>query len=290
MKRFRKATVFFGCLGLLVAPVVAQTPSDVGDAGPGVRASDAWDALEASPFDGLAITLGAAVLMPGLAGTADVDAVVRVDPFYTESEADITFLPAFAATNRLETGVEFDWWTAFMVVDLSLSPWSLTSTGAWLEFHPPVWTLLAAPRITLDGSIGWGPRWDPIGMWSHAVGGDLNGQCAWSVATLWGSLLDLTLASDVEASWTLFGGPLETDWNVTATAQSVLPVLRNTGAAVRAGVAVQISLLRAFGLAFEVDLELRAGGFYAYTLVGAGAAGIRAEFGAEWTFDTPFFD
>ena len=52
----------------------------------------------------------------------------------------------------------------------------------------------------------------------------------------------------------------------------------------------QVFVLPTFGFGFDTTLEFRANAFYAYGLIGAGAAGIRAEVGAEMTIGLKLFD
>ncbi len=259
---------------------------------PNVPESDvnyAWP-FESNPQDDLVITIGGTAFVPGALVIADLGMTFQVDPFFTNSHTDFTMLPTFAANHSLETGLDFNGWSASVNVDLSLTPWALTSTGGWLEFHPSEWAILTNPWVVMEGQIGWGPRWAPIGGWSHALGGTVDVQADWRIPTLWDSSLDLTVESNLDATWTFPSGVLVTDWLFEMDARSILPLFQDSPAALRAGVKAQVFLLPTFGLGFDIRLELRANAFSAYGLVGAGAAGIRAEVGAKMTIGLTLFE
>ena len=284
MERVKTAVV------ILVGLMMMSAATAVGLQGvSGIDDNNAWP-FESDPQDDLVVTSGATALAPGALVIADLGMTFQVDPFFTNSHTDFTVLPTFAANHSLETGLDFDWWSASVDVDLSLTPWALTSTGGWLELHPPEWAILTNPRVTLEGRIGWGPRWAPIGGWSHTLGGTFDVQADWRIPTLWDSSLDLTAESSVDATWTFPNGVLGTDWLFEMDARSILPLFQDSPAALRAGVKAQVFLLPTFGFGFDIRLEFRANAFYAYGLVGAGAAGIRAEVGAEMTIGLTLFE
>jgi len=242
--------------------------------------SNEWQ-FDYVPSDDFVITAGATALLPGAMVVVGLGTTFEIDPFFTTSQTDITVLPTFAANHVLETGLGFNWWSATVDVDLSLAPWALTSTGGWLELHPPEWMLISTPRVTLDGGIGWGPRWAPVGGWSHALAGALNAQAGWIISTLWDSALELTAESNFAATWTFPNGVFVTDWLFTVDARSILPLFQGSSVALRGGVTARMFVFPTFGFGFDLKLELRANAFYAYVLVGAGDAGIIAEIGAE---------
>ena len=280
MNKIHIVVLLIGLLSLSSA--VAMAMQDV-PAGP--NANQGWpfgdESRNAFPQDDFVITIGATALAPGSLVIAGLGVSFRVDPFFTESQTDFTMLPAFAATQSLKTGLRFDWWSAFVDVDLSLAPWSLTSTGGWLELHPPQWVMFTTPWITLEGTLGWGPRWEPAADWSHELGGSLDVQADWTLPTLWDSSLDLTAESNLDATWTFPSGIFVTNWMVELDARSILPLFMDSSAAMRAGVRAQVLLLPTFGFGFDVRLEFRTDVFTAYGLIGAGGAGIRAEVGME---------
>ncbi|MBU1050790.1 hypothetical protein KKG90_12280 [Candidatus Bipolaricaulota bacterium] len=245
-------------------------------------------AIEAQ--DDFVITIGADALVPGSLVSADLGVSFRVNPFFTDSQTDFVVLPTFAMTQSLETGISFDWWTASVAVDLSLSPWSLTSTGGWLELHPPLWVISTTPWLTLDGTLGWGPQWMPVADWFHRLGGSLDIRADWTLATLWESTLDLTVASYLDAEWTFPNGAFLTNWMVQLDARSILPLFVDSRAALRAGARAQVFVFPTFGFGFDVRLEFRADPFTAYGLIGAGDAGIRAEAGIEWSIGWLLFN
>jgi hypothetical protein len=240
--------------------------------------------------DDVVISFGANALAPGSVVVAGFDILFGVDPFFTDSQTQFTVLPAFAATQSLETGLRFDWWSATVAVDLSLAPWSLTSIGGWLELHPPQWVILTTPWLSLDGDIGWGPQWVSVADWSHSLGGSFDVQAALGIPTLWDSSLDLIVESSLDATWTFPNGVFLTNWMVELDALSILPLFVDSPVALRAGVRAQVFLLPTFGFGFDVRLELRANAFTAYGLIGAGDAGIRAEMGLEWSIGFSLFD
>lgn len=239
---------------------------------------NAFDYVQSDDF---VITVGATALSPGAVVVGGLGITFEIDPFFTISQTDITMMPTLAASQTLETGLGFNWWSATVDVDLSLAPWALTSTGGWLELYPPEWILTSTPRVTLDGGIGWGPRWAPVSGWSHALAGAFDAQAGWIISTLWDSALELTAESNLAATWTLPNGAFVTDWLFTVGARSILPLFQDSSAALRAGVTARMFVLPAFGFGFDLKLELRANAFYAYALVGTGDAGISAEVGAE---------
>ena len=248
---------------------------------------DAFDYVQSDDF---VITVGATALAPGGVVAVGLGITFEIDPFFTASQTEITVLPAFAANQTLETGLGFNWWSATADVDLSLAPWALVSTGGWLELHPPEWIIVNNPAVTLDGAVGWGPQWAPVGGWSHAIGGTLDAQADWGFPTLWDSPLELTAESNLGATWTFPNGFFVTDWLFEVDARSVLPLFRDSPAALRAGVTARMFVLPTFGFGFDMSLEFRANAFYAYALVGAGAVGIRAEVGAEMTIGLELFN
>jgi len=277
----------------VISALVAAGFQDV----PGTNDSNDWaagddpgDVFDYVPPDDFVITVGAAALAPGSLFIGGLGITFEIDPFFTSSQTDITVLPAFAANHTLETGLEFNWWSASVDVDLSLSPWALTSTGGWLEIHPPGWTFIDNPPVTVDTSIGWGPRWAPLDGWSHALAGTLDAQGGWSISTLWDSALELAAETNLGATWTFPDGLFVADWLFAVGARSILPFFRDSPAALRAGVTAEVFVLPAFGFGFDLILELRANAFYAYGLVGAGDAGIRAEVGVEMTIGLELFD
>ena len=290
MNKIHIAVVFLACL--LAMPAVAAIAMQ--DA-PGPNDNQGWpfgdepQGAFAVMQDDFVITIGATAFAPGSLVIAGLGVSFRVDPFFTTSQTDFTVLPTFAATQSLETGLRFNWWSASVDVDLSLSPWLLTSTGGWLELHPPQWVMLTTPWFTLEGTIGWGPRWGPVGGWSHELGGSLDVQADWTLPTLWDSSLDLTAESRLDMAWTFPDGAFLTDWMVELDARSILPLFVDSSAAMRAGVRAQAFLLPTFGFGFDVRLEFRADGFTAYGLIGAGGAGIRAEVGIELTIGLTLF-
>jgi len=233
------------------------------------------------PAGDVIATFGAAASVPDGAVGADLVIALDMAPFYTTSATRLAFLPAFTGEQSLETGLAGDLWTASVDVDLSLVPWALDSTGGWIEFHPPEWTLADQPRVCLDGDIGWGPRWAPPGAWTHALAAHLDLTAAWSIETVWDSVLTLSLGALSMAHWTLFAGPIVGDLALEAGAETFLPLLASNSRAVRGHVNAVIGLLPAFDMAFEVGLELSIRSFYAYASFGAGSGGVRAEVGAE---------
>jgi len=248
------------------------------------------DAFDYVPSDDFVITVGATALAPGSVVVVGLGIAFEVDPFFTTSQTELTVLPTFAVTHILETGLSFNWWSATVDVDVFLAPWALTSTGGWLELHPPEWTLSNTPRVTLDGGIGWGPRWEPVGDWSHAFAGALDARTGWIISTLWDSALELTAESNLDAAWTFPDGAFVTDWLFTVGARSILPLFRDSPAALRAGVTARMFVLPTFGFGFDLELEFRVNAFYAYGLIGAGEAGISAEVGAEMAIGRKLFD
>ena len=290
MKKFYIAVVTLAFL-LAMSAVAAMAMQDV----PGPIDNQGWPFGDmprgalAVTQDDFVITIGATALAPGSLVIGGLGVSFRVDPFFTKSQTNFTALPAFAVTQSLETGLRLDWWSASVDVDLSLSPWSLTSTGGWLELHPPQWVLFTTPWFTLEGTIGWGPRWMPVGDWSHELGGSLDVQADWTFPTLWDSSLDLTAESSVDMAWTFPNGVFVTDWMIEVDTRSILPLFVDSSAAMRAGVRAQVFLLPAFGFGFDVRLEFRADAFTAYGLIGAGGAGIRAEVGIELTIGLTLF-
>ena len=264
---------------------------------PGTNDSNEWpfgndlrDAFDYVPSEDFVITVGVTALAPGSVIIAGLGVTFEIDPFFTNSHTDITVLPTFAANHTLETGLDFNWWLASVDVDLSLAPWALTSTGGWLELLLPDWTIVSIPKVTLGGGIGWGPRWAPAGDWSHALAGTIDVQADWSLPTLWNTALDLTAESNLDAAWTFPDGVFVTNWLFIVDARSILPLLRDSLAALRAGVTARMLVLPTFGLGFDLILEFRANAFYGYGLIGAGDAGIRAEVGVDMTIGLKLFD
>jgi len=290
----RAKTVVVILVGLMaMSAVTAVGLQDV----PGANDSNEWpfgndprDAFDYVPPDDFVFTIGVAALAPGSVVVVGLGITFEIDPFFTTSQTDITVLPTFAANHSLETGLELDWWSATADVDLSLAPWALVSTGGWLELHPPEWIIVNNPAVTLDGAVGWGPQWAPVGGWSHAIDGTLDAQADWGFPTLWDSPLELTAESNLGATWTFPNGFFVTDWLFEVDARSVLPLFRDSPAALRAGVTARMFVLPTFGFGFDMSLEFRANAFYAYALVGAGAVGIRAEVGAEMTIGLELFN
>ena len=278
-------------LVVLVGPALALQNS------PGPDTSQGWpfgDGSQGSSVallrDDVVITLGATALVPGSIVVTGLDILFGVDPFFTDSRTELTVMPTFAATQSLETGLVFDWWSATVDVNLSLAPWSLTSVGGWLELHPPQWVILTTPWISLEGDIGWGPQWVAAADWSHALAGSLDVLAIWGIPTLWGSSLDLSTESSLDVTWTFPDGAFLTNWMVQLDARSILPLFEDSPVALRAGVRGQVLLLPIFGFGFDVRLELRANAFTAYGLIGGGDAGIRAEMGLEWSIGFSLFD
>ncbi len=251
---------------------------------------DSPQAESVNPVDEFLITIGALAQTPGSLVSTDLGISFRVGPFFTECYTQLLALPTFGMAQSLETGIDFEWWMTSVDVDLSLSPWSLISTGGWLEFHPPQWVLLTAPWLTVDGSLGWGPRWTPTAEWFHTLDSVLDIQASWSLDTLWGQTLELIAESNAGIEWTFPNGGLITEWMFQLDARSILPLFANSEAALRAGARAQIGLLPVFGLGFDVRLEFRADPFTAYGLIGAGAEGIHAEAGVDWSIGWLLFD
>ncbi len=292
MRRVKTAVVIL--VGLMVISVTTAVGlqdmpvlNDDNDRPFGVDPRDAFDYVPPNDF---VITLRTAALVPGSLIIAGLGMSFQVDPFFTNSQTDFTVLPTFVANHSLETGLSFSWWSASADVDLSIAPWALTATGGWLGLHPPEWTILRSPWVTLEGKIGWRPRWAPVDGWSHTLGGTLDVQAAWKIPTLWDSPLDLTAESNLDAAWTFPTGVFVTNCVFGMGARSTLPLFQDNQAALRAGVKAQVFLLPTFGFGFDIELEFRANAFYAYGLVGAGSAGIRAEVGAEITIGLTLFE
>lgn len=239
------------------------------------------DDFRSVPYEDLLLSLGAAASAPDGIVSTELILAIDVAPFFTTSETGILLLPAFAASQSLETGLAFNLWSASVDVELDLSPWALNSTGGWIEFHPPAWILAQQPDVTVDGSIGWGPRWSPTGDWTHASGAGLDLSVGWEFPTVWDSGLTISVTSSSTVRWTMFAGPVGGRWTLEARAESFLPLFAQHPEAVRGSVHTKMDLLPTFGLAFDIELEFRAGAFYAYAVVGAGAGGVRAEVGGE---------
>lgn len=252
--------------------------------------NDPRDAFDYVPPDDFVITVGATALVPGSVILVGFGTTFEIDPFFTNSQTDIIVLPAFAANHSLETGLDFNWWSASVDAELSLAPWALTSTGGWIKLHPPEWTIVSNPMVTLEGGVGWGPRWAPVDSWSHALAGTLDAQADWTVPTLWDNALDLAAESNLNVTWSFPNGFFVTDWLFTVGARSILPLFQDSPAALRAGATARVFLFPTFEFGFDLKLELRANTFYAYGLVGAGDAGIRAEVGAELTIGLKMFN
>lgn len=281
MNRIHIVVLFVGLL--MMSSAVAMAMQGV----PGPVDNQGWpfgdqpQRVLAGVEDDFVITIGTTAFIPGSLVIAGLGVSFNADPFFTASQTDFEVQPTFAATQSLETGLDFVWWTASVDIELSVSPWSLTSTGGWLELHPPQWVMFKAPWIALEGTIGWGPRWEPSADWSHELGGSLDVQADWTLPTLWDNSLDLTAESNLGATWTFPSGLFVTNWMVQLDARSILPLFADSSAAMRVGVRAQAFLLPTFGLGFDVRLEFRADAFTAYGLIGAGGEGIRAEVGIE---------
>jgi len=290
MNRMHSVVLFVGLL--LMSSTVAMAMQD----GLGPVDNRGWPLgheprrVLAGVEDDFVITIGTTASIPGSLVIAGLGVSFNVDPFFTASQTDFVVLPTFAATQSLETGLDFEWWTVSVDIELSLSPWSLTSTGGWLEVHPPRWVLFEAPWITLEGTIGYGPRWVPAADWSHALSGSLDVQSNWAIPTLWDSPLDLTVASKTDAVWTFPNGAFVTNWMLQLDARSILPLFLDSSAEMRAGVRAHVLVLPTLEFGFDVRLELRANAFTAYGLIGAGGTGIRAEIGMELTIGLTLFE
>lgn len=281
------------CVGLLLIPsavamAVQGVPEPVDNQG--WPFGDQPRRVLAGVEDDFVITIGTTASVPGSLVIAGLGVSFNVDPFFTTSQTDFVVLPTFAATQSLETGLDFEWWTASVDIELSVSPWSLTSTGGWLELHPPQWVVFETPWITLEGTLGWGPRWVATDDWSHALSGSLDIRAVWALPTLWDNSLDLTVASNADAVWTFPNGTFLTNWMFQLDARSILPLFLDSPVALRAGVRAQAVVLPTFGFGFDVRLELRANAFVAYGVIGAGGTGIRAEVGMELTIGWKFFE
>jgi hypothetical protein len=273
-------------VGVLVGVTVLSAVVAVGQLNPNPTnewpfGDDPRDAFHYTPPGDFVMSVGITAAVPGSEIIMGLGTAFRIDPFFTNGQTDIAVLPTFAASQSLETGLEFNWWSASVDVGLSLAPWALVSTGGWLELHPPAWTLADNPIVTLTGGVGWGPQWAPVGGWSHAIGGTLDARADWSLPTLWDSMFNLAAESDLGATWTFPDGLFVTDWLVMVDARFMLPSFQDSPAALRAGVVAQVFVLPTFAFGFDISLEFRANAFYAYGLVGAGVGGIRAEVGAE---------
>ena len=292
MRRANVAMITLACLIAMstTRAVGLQAISGPNDNNGWPLGNDPRDTFDYVPQDDFVITIGALARAPGSLAVAGLGMTFEAAPLFTNSQTDFTVLPAFAVTHSLETGLDFNWWSTSVDVELSLVPWALTSTGGWLELHPPEWGVFTNPWVTLEGSIGWGPRWTPAGDWSHAFGGAFDAKADWRIPTLWDSSLDLTAESNLDATWAFPTGVFVTNWLLEAGARSVLPLFRDSPAALRAGVTARMFVLPAFGLGFDIILEFRANAFYAYGLVGVGEAGIRAEVGAEVAIGLTLFD
>jgi hypothetical protein len=284
-------TASLAALIVLVVGLVGESQGVLGaGGGHGWPFGDAArDAFEPIPLDDFVITIGVAGVTPGNVILAGLGTAFRVEPFYTVGRTEFTMLPAFAATQSLETGLEFDWGTASVDVNLLLTPWALVSTGGWLEVHPPAWLIATNPAVTLDGRIAWGPQWAPVGGWSHAVAGALDVEADWTLSTVWESPFDLVAGSSLAADWDLPNGAFTADWMVDLEGSTVLPFFRDTASALRTGATAQVFILPVFGFGFDLVLEFRANAFYAYALIGAGSEGIRAEVGAEFILGVKMF-
>ena len=292
MRRVKIASVILA--GLMV--MLAATAVGLQDL-PGSNDNNEWplgndprDLFDYVPPDDFVITVGATGLAPGSLFVMGLEMTFEVDPFFTNSQTNMTVLPLFAANHSLETGLDFQWWSVSVDAELALAPWALMSTGGWLEIHPPERIIVSNPKVSLDGGIGWGPRWAPVGSWSHALAGSLDVQADWIIPTLWDTALDLTAESNLDATWTFPNGFFVTNCLFMADARSVLPLFLDSPIVLRAGATAQMLVLPTFGFGFDLTLELRANALYAYGLVGAGAAGIRAEVGVEMTIGLGLFD
>lgn len=287
MNRVTMLTII--CAGFMTLPFVM--PVGAQDAPVPERRSD-WPSFAGAPRNWLdnllsydsAISIGTRAYVPGVGMTMGLGMAVRVDPFFTVSQTELIVLPTWSITQFLETGLMLDWWSASVDVDLALSPWALSGTGGWLEFHPPTWFVAENPEIKVDGRMGWGPHWAPIEAWSHELDGNLDARANWVLNTRWDSPLDLMAQSILGATWTFTSNAFVADWLLTLSASAVLPLFQDIPAALRAGAVVAMHVLPTFGFGFDTILEFRANAFYAYGLIGAGGSGIHAEIGAELTF------
>ena len=271
------------------ALALQNPPASNGDSSRGWPFGDSPQAAVA-PQDDFMITIDATALAPGGLVMTGLGLSFGVDPFFTDSLTKFTVLPTFAATQSLETGLTFDWWSAIVHTELSLTPWLLTELRGQLELHPPLWMILTTPWMSLEGSIGWGPLWVPSTGWGHVLIGAVDAQAAWGIPTLWDATLDLIADSNMDARWSFPSGEFLTNWMVVLDARSILPVFVDSPVALRAGVQAQVFLLPAFGFGFDVRLEMRANALTAYGLIGAGDAGIRAEIGMDWTLGLSLFE
>ncbi len=292
MKRLKTAMVIL--VGLMVMSAVTvvglQDVPGSNDSNERPFGSDPRNAFDYVLPDDFVITVGVTALAPGSVIMAGLGITFQIDPFFTNSQTDITVLPTFAANHSLETGLDFQWWSVSVDANLSLVPWALLSTGGWLKFHPPEWVIMSDPKVALNGGIRWGPRWVPAGDWSHALAGALDAQADWRLPTLWDTALDLTVESNLDATWTFPTGSFVTDWLFIVDVRSVLPLFRDSPIAFRGGAMARMLVLPTFELGFDLILELRANAFYAYGLVGAGDTGIKAEVGVEMTIGLQLFD
>lgn len=291
MKRLRAVVGTLAISWMLIAVVAVGLPIS-----PGTNRTTEWpfgndpqDAFSVVPQGDFVVTIGTSAWAPGSAVLANIGAAFKADPFFTRAMTELAFLPTFAASQSLETGMRFDWWSASVGVDLSLEPWALASAGGWFEVHPPTWMIAELPVITLDTGLGWGPQWTPLAEWSHELAGHLDVQAGWVLSTFWDSPLGLVAASDLSAAWTFPSGDFVPNWHVSLDAASILTLFPDSTAALRAGVAARVFIFPVFEFGFDIQLELRANVFYAYGLVGAGASGIRAEVGAAISFGLNLF-
>ncbi|MCK5585372.1 hypothetical protein KAJ02_04805, partial [Candidatus Bipolaricaulota bacterium] len=112
----RAKTMLVIVVGLMV--VSAATVVGLQDV-PGSNDSNEWpfgndlrDAFDYVPSEDFVITVGVTALAPGSVIIAGLGVTFEIDPFFTNSHTDITVLPAFAANHTLETGLDFNWWSA----------------------------------------------------------------------------------------------------------------------------------------------------------------------------------
>lgn len=204
------------------------------------------------------------------------------DPFFFSANTQAAVLPTFGARQSLEAGVEFDWWSLSADANATLVPWAFTSSGAWFELAPPEWVFGNSPIFRVEGSLGAGPQWTPVGWTFDAAGAlDLRGGLTIPVGD--GSF-DLVAGTAVDAQARWPGGFDLVDWTASIEATTPIPWLSGENLHTTGRVRIVTFVLPAFGAIADFRVDLRSEHFRAYVMVGLGTIGFAYELGAEYSF------
>ncbi|MFC2106268.1 hypothetical protein ACFLS0_05925 [Candidatus Bipolaricaulota bacterium] len=188
------------------------------------------------------VRLGGGLRVPPLGGYVRADLEYTAGPFRIQGDAELSVLPDLNGFAGFRAALDWDWLAVTADVETFLSPFEFDTTRGFVD--------LGIPRLgfgtgrlwcEIDGAVGWGPQWSPIGGLSHAARISVEAATGGVVRMPWAGLLEIIGLADFSYVLDLieWDGDLLFDASITASTAFPLP----SGAALEIQTQARVELL-----------------------------------------------